>query len=334
MNPSERDDNSPIVEISGVSKVYEPSPLWMKFLLRSAIEQPVHALQDVSLSVRAGEVCAVVGPNGAGKSTLFRILTGLTTPTTGSATILGLDAEHASQQVRGEVGFMPADDRSLFLRHTCAQNLTFHGRLQGVPAAQLQSRISEALEMVGLAHAHSSAGFALSSGMRARLQLARALLHRPKVLILDEPTGSVDPIGAHQLLNLVESLTHELGLAVLLSSHRLEEIEALRDNVAFLDRGRLVHWGPLATLRSLWELPRLSITFKNEAAASEAAECLERFPAAELESREGGSLTVATSMLVGEVLAGLGEHVNEIVAVEEQHMPLRDLLAKLVETGR
>jgi ABC-2 type transport system ATP-binding protein len=323
----------PLVEIHDLTKTYEPSPLWLRFLLRSAIDQPVHALNGVTLSVHPGEVCAIVGPNGAGKSTLFRILTGLTTPTTGSAAVLGRDVQTESRRVRRQVGFMPADDRSLFLRHTCWQNLAFHGHLQGVPKSELPGRISDVLEMVGLGHAATRAGFALSSGMRARLQLARALLHRPKVLILDEPTGTVDPIGAHQLLNLIEELTHELGLAVLLSSHRLEEIDALRDNVAFLDRGHLVHWGDLATLRRLWEQPRLLIRFKTDAGAADAADRLSCKRGMEVERAEDNALMVTTGASAGEVLSALGSRLDELVFVEEDKMPLRELLSKLVETG-
>jgi ABC-2 type transport system ATP-binding protein len=325
----------PVVDVRGVSKVYEPSPLWMKFVLRSAITEPVQALDGVSLSVKAGEVCAIVGPNGAGKSTLFRILTGLTTPTTGHATVLGFDAERDSRKVRLRVGFMPADDRSLFLRQTCAQNLAFHGRLQGIPRAELGTRIRDTLELVGLGHAHDRAGFALSSGMRARLQLGRALLHQPKVLILDEPTGTVDPIGAHQLLNRIQELTHELGMAVLLSSHRLEEIDALGDNVAFLDRGKLVHWGPLQTLRGMWEQPRVIMRFKTPKGAIDAHEELARRPDFEVEHTEPETLMVTTTAMVGEILASLDPgRLVDVLVVEEQRMPLRDLLSKLVEVNR
>ncbi|MGH9026834.1 MAG: ATP-binding cassette domain-containing protein, partial [Acidimicrobiia bacterium] len=103
-----------IVDVRELSKIYEPSVWWMHFLLRSAIDEPVRALNKVSLSVRPGEVCAVVGPNGAGKSTLFRILTGLTTPSSGDATVNRLDVETEGRRIRKLIGFMPADDRSLY----------------------------------------------------------------------------------------------------------------------------------------------------------------------------------------------------------------------------
>jgi ABC-2 type transport system ATP-binding protein len=320
----------PIVEVTGVIKVYEPSTWWMRFLLRSAIAEPVRALHDVSLAVRPGEVCAVVGPNGAGKSTLFRILTGLTTPTSGTASVRGFDAQHESRRIRKLVGFMPADDRSLYLRHTCRQNLMFHGRLQGMPLEQLNWVIDETLDLVGLSHARDRMGIALSSGMRARLQLARALLHRPRVLILDEPTSNVDPVGSYGLLKLIEQLTHEHGLAVLLSSHRLEEIDALHDNVAFLDRGVLVHWGNLHSLRDMWERPRIIIRFGGPTSARAAADQLTGLADVEVATVDGETLTVFADH-IGRLLMRLEGRLGDVVSIEESRMPLRELLTRLVE---
>jgi ABC-2 type transport system ATP-binding protein len=324
-----RATQEPIVEVQHLTKVYEPSPMWMRFLLRSAIDQPVRALDDVTLSVRPGEVCAVVGPNGAGKSTLFRILTGLTTATNGSATIMGSDIEREPRRVRKLVGFMPADDRSLYLRHTCEQNLAFHGRLQGLSGSRLETVVGETLEIVGLGHARTRTGFALSSGMRARLQLARALLHRPRVLILDEPTANVDPVGSHTLLNLIERLTKEQGLAVLLSSHRLEEIDALHDNVAFLDRGMLVHWGDLHSLRDVWENPRVVVRFDDDDIARVAAGGLVSTPG--VVEVEGDSVTAVVAGRTGDLLVSLDGHLAHVVSIEEARMPLRELLTRLVE---
>jgi ABC-2 type transport system ATP-binding protein len=326
--------SEPVICVDALTKIYEPSDRWMRFLLKSAIDHPVQALAGVSMSVCEGEVCAVVGPNGAGKSTLFRILMGLTTPSSGTATVMGLDATADSRRVRGLVGWMPADSQTLFLRHTSYQNLWFHGRLQGLGGDKLEKRIDETLEMVGLAHARNYSCHAMSTGMRARLLLARALLHRPRVLILDEPTGTVDPIGAHQLLSLIQTLTYELRIAVLLSSHRLEEIDALRDNVMFLDRGQLVHWGHLDSLRNLWELPRLVIQFKDQERAAQGAKVLAELPEVTVEALEGDDVIVASELDPGALLVHLGPLVGDIVSVTEAKMPLRDLLAKLVAERR
>ena len=259
-------------------KTYEPSPFWLRMLLRSAIDEPVVALTDIDLEVRPGEILAVVGPNGAGKSTLFRVLTGLTTPTSGSARICGFDCATEATRVRRRIGFMPAEDRTLFLRFSCYENLLFHGRMQGLPGRMLNDRIGEVLELVDLADKRDTAGFALSSGMRARLQLAKALLAKPPVLILDEPTGPVDPVSAHAFLETLQAVTAESQAAVLLSSHRLEEIEALRESVVLLNEGRVMFRGDLDHLRNVSERPRYRIEFDDARHASEALVTLKRNP--------------------------------------------------------
>ena len=264
----------PLVEVEHLTKIYEPSPSWMKLLLKSSITEPVTAVADLSLEVWPGQVFAVVGPNGAGKSTLFRVLTGLITPTSGRVALAGIDVIGDARKARRHIGFMPAEDRSLNLRHTCWQNLAFHGRLQGIPSAELGPRIDAVLETVGLGHVPDRTGHALSSGMRARLQLARALLHEPDILVLDEPTGTIDPIGAHDLLQLVQRLAAERQLAVLLSSHRLEEIDALEDNVLFINKGEVVHTGSMDSLRDVMEQPLLRLRFDSPASARQAYEHL------------------------------------------------------------
>lgn len=327
----EVDEATPVVEVSHLSKVYEPFGKGMSLLLRSQISEPIQALTDVSFSVRAGEVCAIVGPNGAGKSTLFRVLTGLTTPSEGSARILGVDIASSARRVRRQIGFMPSDDRSLYLRHTCAENLAFHSKLQGLPKVGMHENIEETLSAVGLAHAADRAGFALSSGMRARLQLARALLHRPKVLILDEPTGTIDPVDAFHLLELLERLTREQNIAVLISSHRLEEIDALHDNVAFLDHGRLVHWGDLHSLRDMWSDPHVVVTFRDSRATTLAHTLSNTLDEVVSIEREDCTLSVTVKGDVGQYLSKLSAVLNDVVTMEQTRMPLREVLARLVD---
>lgn len=319
----------PLVEVSDLRKVYEPSPRWMRFLLKSAIDAAVVALDKLSFTVAPGQICAIVGPNGAGKSTLFRVLTGLTTPTSGSAKVMGLDAHKDSAAVRRKVGFVPADDRSLYLRHTARENLIFHGNLQGLPSKQIRRRADDALELVGLGKAATRVGFALSAGMRARLQLARALLHEPSVLILDEPTGSVDPVGSYQLLKTLELVTEERAIAVLISSHRLEEIEALHDHVLLLDRGMLVYQGDLDSLRRLWDTPQLRIRFTGREAADAAAELLGGEKGVEVVDVEPPEVTVRTTTSTGSLLMLLGGRLAEIESIEERRISLLDLLSRV-----
>jgi ABC-2 type transport system ATP-binding protein len=261
---------------------------------------------------------------------LFRVLTGLTTPTSGSSMVAGFDAEHQSTAVRRVVGFMPADDRSLWLRNTCIENLQFHGRLQGMRDDVLTKRIRETLELVGLTHAKNRVGFALSSGMRARLQIARALLHRPKVLILDEPTGSVDPVGAFELVRLIKDITVRHSLAVVISSHRLDEVEELHDAVLLLDKGRVIYHGSLDDMRERWEKPQIVVDFADEAYAAAGAKMIVERLGEGTADVEGSQVSVSTEVAAGEVIGILNGQVANIVSVAASRMPLHQLMSKIL----
>ena len=318
------------VEVRNVSKTYLPSPPLMRALLRSSIRSPVVALENVSLEVDAGTIQTIVGPNGAGKSTLFRILTGLTTATSGSASICGFDVTHQSFRVRRLIGFHPADERTLLGRHSCEENLLFHGRLQGIPAYELRRRIEEALELVGLQRQATSLALALSSGMKARLQLARALLHRPRVLILDEPTGALDPVAAYQLLEIIKQATRTYGIATLLSSHRLEEIEALPERVMLLNEGQVVFNGNLEELRRRYHEPRLEIRFASTAEAMAAAADLGSIHEVEIISVQGDTIFLRTDLAVEGLFRAADGALNGLISFGKVRVPLRDFLAQLL----
>jgi len=326
-------DSDDVIVLSGLTKLYEPTPRWMRVFARSHLREPVRALDGVDLVVRAGEICAIVGPNGAGKTTMFRILVGLTTATGGRGSVLGLDVERDSEQIRQMVGWMPSEDRSLLMRATAKENLQLHGRLQGMPRKDLAERIPYVLETVNLAGQTNTVVAGLSAGMRARLRLARALLPGPRGLILDEPTGAVDPIAAHGLLTLIMDLVKQERLAVLISSHRLEEIEALQSKALLLDRGRVKYSGDLDSLRREWERPELELVLDDPRTANLVADGL---TAQALEvTVDGVSVRCrpAGTDPVGSVLAKLGPLTASIRHVREIPMPLRDLIAQVYKHG-
>lgn len=320
-----------LVEVSGLSKRYDPSPWWMRVLTRRVIAEPVHALRDVSLTVEPSQICCVLGPNGSGKSTLFRILMGLTSPTGGEVTVLGQAPDSRDRSVLRQIGYMPADDRTLFLRLTCAENLRLHAAIQGVPRAESNARVAEALASVGLRHVADRGAFVLSSGMRARLLLARALVHRPELLILDEPTAAIDPVGAFELLDLIQKITEERSLSVLLSSHRLDEIEALHDQLLVLREGAVAYHGPLRAVRRLAGTTRMVLGFSS----SERADQAER-RCAELDlatTRAHGISHVEISLRdpirVMELLGRLGPAADLVDHIETREPSLREFLASL-----
>lgn len=320
-----------VIRLDGLTKLYEPTPRWMRVFARSHMAEPVKALDGVDLTVRAGEICAIVGPNGAGKTSMFRILVGLTTATGGTATVLGLDAGRDSEQVRQVVGWMPSEDRSLLMRATAKENLQLHGRLQGMPRRELAERIPWVLETVNLTAQTESVVAGLSAGMRARLRLARALLPGPRALILDEPTGAVDPIAAHGLLTLIMDLVKQEQLAVLISSHRLEEIEALQSQALLMDRGRVKYSGDLDSLRREWERPEIEFVLADPATAHALAGNLQAQGLHAVVDDSSVRCRPHPNEPVGAVLSRLGPLTSDIRHVREIPMPLRDLIAQVYE---
>lgn len=319
------------VSFRDVTKVYAPQPRWMRLFSRTPIREPVAALRGVTFDVRFGEILAVVGPNGAGKTTMFRIVVGLTTPTSGHVSVAGLDTLRAIDDIRQLVGWMSAEERSLLMRATCRENLQLHGRLQGLRPPLLPRRIDTVLEMVGLAAQRDAIAASLSAGMKARLRLARALLPSPQVLLLDEPTGALDPLAAKSLLDLVTELVRQENLAVLLSSHRLEEIDALRSNAVLMDRGRIRFSGSLDDLRERIDVPTVEIRFDHESTARQAEKQL--MASGNTVDRDGRDvyvrLTVRTA--VGDVLATLGSLLPHVHRIGEVTTPLRDVIASAYE---
>lgn len=206
----------------------------------------VQALHEVSLEVRRGEIFGLLGQNGAGKTTLVKILLGMVEPTTGEATLLGCPA--GTPAARRAVGYLPEDHR-LPEYHTAPTLLDVYGGLQGLPRAARRQRANDLIEMLGLGRAHGVRVRGYSKGMKQRLGLAQALLHRPDVLFLDEPTDGVDPVGRKQIRDLLLA-ERARGVTIFINSHLLGEVEQLCDRVALLRQGRVVRAGRVAELAS------------------------------------------------------------------------------------
>jgi ABC-2 type transport system ATP-binding protein len=205
------------------------------------------AVDNLTFHVNAGEIYGLLGPNGAGKTTTILMLLGLSEPTSGDARVLGLDPARTPLEVKRHVGYLP-DSVGFYGRLTGRENLDYTARLNGLEADAAADRIAGLLDQVGLADAADRPADTYSRGMLQRLGVADALVKDPDVLILDEPTASIDPAGVAELLDLIRRLVAERGLAVLLSSHLLAQVEKLCDRVGIFSRGRLVAEGTVSEL--------------------------------------------------------------------------------------
>lgn len=202
------------------------------------------AVNDVTLHIRKGSIYGFLGPNGAGKSTTMKMLLGLTAPTNDSFTIDGKHFPTDRIAILKEVGSF-IESPSFYANLTGKENLDIIRRILGLP----QSTVDDALELVGLSEFGNRLAKKYSLGMKQRLGLAGALLGRPPILILDEPTNGLDPSGIHEIRNLIKSLPDLYDCTVLISSHMLSEIELIADDIGILNHGRLLFEGSLDDLR-------------------------------------------------------------------------------------
>jgi ABC-2 type transport system ATP-binding protein len=198
----------------------------------------VTAVDDVSFSVSKGEVFGLLGPNGAGKSTLIRILTTLIAPTSGTAFVGSYEVTKDAESVRSIIGVCPQNS-TLDLELTAYDNLDFYGRLLGVEDDVRDGRIWELLKMTGLTDRANSRVSTFSGGMRRKLEIVRAFLHRPLILFLDEPTIGLDPDSRFEVWQQITRLNAE-KTTIILTTHYMDEAERLCDRIAFMDRGRLI----------------------------------------------------------------------------------------------
>ncbi|MBH1957407.1 ATP-binding cassette domain-containing protein [Polaromonas sp.] len=194
-----------------------------------------HALQGVSLNLHAGEIVALLGPNGAGKSTLLQLLTGLFSPDRGHIQVLGHDMRTQASRALAGLGVV-FQQSALDLDLTVQANLLFHTDLHGLARALARQRIAEALEQIGMTTQAKAVVRSLSGGTRRKVELVRALLHRPRVLLMDEATAGLDMASRQQLLTAVRSLAQDQGVAVLWATHLAEEVK-VADRLVLLDKG-------------------------------------------------------------------------------------------------
>ena len=251
--------------------------------------ETVRAVDDLSLEMPAGIVFGFLGPNGAGKTTTIRLLLGLLEPTSGRAKVLDFDTRTQADRIRERVGALLEDD-GLYERLTAYDNLNFYGEINRLAAPERRARIRQLLEHLDLWDRRNERVSKFSSGMKQKLALARALLHRPSLLFLDEPTAGLDALNAVALREDLRALARQEGVTVFLTTHNLAEAEKICDRVGVIHKGRLVAGGRPDEIGDQARRPSVNVTGRGF--TPEAIAALERLPLVESVARSEDGLIV------------------------------------------
>jgi ABC-2 type transport system ATP-binding protein len=239
------------LRVENLEKYFPPATTGWRALLHPVARLTAPALLGVSFEVKPGEVLALVGANGAGKSTLLRILTTLVLPSKGRAEVCGFDVVREPARVRGRLGYYIGADACLYARLSGRENLELFAVLNNLSRSETSRRIADLTDLLGLGSLLDRQVRTLSTGSMHRLGLARAMLHAPSVLLLDEPTRSLDPLAAAEFRRfLLQRVVAEGGTTVVFASHTLDEVEQLAGRMAVLDRGRLLICDTLTAIKA------------------------------------------------------------------------------------
>jgi ABC-2 type transport system ATP-binding protein len=281
-------------------------------------------VRDLTLQVQQGEVFGFLGPNGAGKTTSIKMLLGLITPTSGSATLLG--APLRDRAARARIGFLPEH----FRFHdwlTAVEFMTLHGQLYRMPAERLRRRVPELLDLVGLAPFGHKQLRTFSKGMLQRIGLAQALLNDPALVFLDEPTSGLDPVGRRLVRDIIGGL-RERGTTVFLNSHLLSEVEITCDRVAFIKHGQVIHVSQLKALVS----GATRVTLRAGGLTPETLAGLGQWGQDVRADGEHVSMTVADESAMPAIARYLVAQNAEVYALAPQRLSLEDLFIQVVGT--
>ncbi len=228
------------------------------------------AVSELNFAVQPGEIFSLLGPNGAGKSTTISILSGLFQPNSGDAEIFGHSVTHQSLAARAELGVVP-QDVALYLDLTARENLMFWGKMYGLRGAVLHQRVNEVLELITLTDRQHSCVGTFSGGMKRRVNIGAALLHQPKIIIMDEPTVGIDPQSRRSILDGVKELNRR-GMTVIYTTHYMEEAEELSHRIGIMDHGQMIACGTNRELLKLvGEQTRMTLSLNTEGQAAARA---------------------------------------------------------------
>ncbi len=316
----------PAISIKNLSKTYPTSFPRLKSFFHMTAKPPVEALKNVSLEIEEGEIFGLIGKNGAGKTTLTKIIATLVQPTSGTVSVKNFDSVRNEVKVRSLIGLATAEERSFYWRLTLVQDMLFFSRLYGMRDRDARNRIDELFELLDLGKYRKRRFSELSTGNKQRLAVARAMLAKPQVLLLDEPTRSLDPLAASSLRNLVSSLK---DVSILLTSHNLHEVEELCDRVAVIANGEIkISDTPEHLRKSHKQEQKVKISLKIDAV--ESFETLNNLKDFEVE-RTGETFELRFTRepddeTLGKTIADLSAKNATIIDVETENPTLLDIL--------
>jgi ABC-2 type transport system ATP-binding protein len=251
-----------IIETRNLTKTYRD--FWGR--------QKVQALKALDLEIRRGEIFGLLGPNGSGKTTTIKLVLGLLFPTSGEALVFGKPASDVTKNER--IGYLP-EESYLYRFLNAEETLDFYGRLFKIPRAVRRQRVFDLIEQVGLGGAKKRQLKEYSKGMTRRIGLAQALINDPELIVLDEPTTGLDPIGIREMKDLILHL-RELGKTILMCSHRLDDVQDVCDRIAILHQGELKELGRVDALLKVREVTEIRASGLSDAAKEEVRQLIER----------------------------------------------------------
>jgi ABC-2 type transport system ATP-binding protein len=337
--PTAPPSNAVVIRIEGLTKRFIVPRRWADLLRGRAVARHATALEDVSLSASRGEIVGLLGPNGAGKTTLLKIASTLVLPDAGTVEISGVDVVRYPAQARWLIAPVSADERSLEWRLTARENLRFYGALHGLHGPRLRHRIEDLLAVVQLGDTADKLVGAFSSGMKQRLLIARGLLASPHVILLDEPTRSLDPLAARSFREFLrQELAGRHGCTILLATHDPEEALELCDRIAILDRGRVLASGSTPELIKAYseEQYRIWVGATTAAAALEAvAPTLRRRTDLDTDAWTVVDVDLAPDTTADALLSALVHRGIPVGRFERIQLTLAELIQRVVQrSGR
>jgi ABC-2 type transport system ATP-binding protein len=320
------------VSIQHLSKTYPPPFMRLWTGGRGGSKTPVQALSDISFDIREGEIFGLIGRNGAGKTTLAKIIATLVQPSSGTVSVCGYDSVRDEEQVRRQIGLASAEERTFYWRLTIRQNLMFFARLYGMRTQAARRRIAELIAQFELESMADRRFGLLSTGNKQRMAVARALLNRPPVLLLDEPTRSLDPLAAASMRSIIASLARGTPpVTVLLTSHNLAEVEELCDRIAIISRGTIRASGTPARVRALNRQEERVRIIASGVSRARAEEALGRGLGEVQVLEEGNQLVVTFRRVAGDDRLDRGlrllmESGTRLLSVDAERPTLLDVL--------